>query len=164
LTPSALFAPFAEEPAFRRIDRHAIGKSALELEKHACREDIGVLFVTEDRFISRKHQKRRVGSSLRVATVWRTAARDYCVPEAFGRAGVGLSAGALSLVVGPGDVTTEGWLFAVRVRSPPAELKIIVAATNTMAAMPSGTAQPASSVRGRSLRGRFSALRGSSSR
>jgi hypothetical protein len=82
------------------------------------------------------------------------------VPEVFGRAGVGLSAGALSLVVGPGNVTVEGWLFAVRVRSPPPELNIIVAATNTIAAMPSGTAQPATSVRGRSLPGRFSALRG----
>jgi hypothetical protein len=85
-------------------------------------------------------------------------ARDYCVPEAFGRAGVGVCAGALSLVVGPGEVTAGGWVLAVRVRSGPAELNMIVAATKTIAAMPSGIPQPANSVRGRSLPGRFAAF------
>jgi hypothetical protein len=84
--------------------------------------------------------------------------RDYCVPEAFGRAGVGVCAGTLSLVVGPGDVIAGGWVLAVRVRSGPAELNMIVAATNTIAAMPSGMPQPARSVRGRSLPGRFPAF------
>ena len=90
-------------------------------------------------------------------TADRWSARErYCVPEAFGRAGAGVWAGALSL--GPGDVMAGGWVLAVRVRSGPAELNMIVAATNTIAAMPSGMLQPARSVRGRSLLGRFAAF------
>jgi hypothetical protein len=80
-----------------------------------------------------------------VVTVARGCGERYCV--AFGSAGVGVCAGALSLVVRPGDVIAGGWVLAVRVRPGRAELNIIVAATNTIAAMPSGTPQPASASR-----------------